>query len=335
MAAFRFIDLFAGIGGMRLAGEAAGGECVFSSEINPAARRTYAANFGDVPAGDVTLIGSADVPGHDVIFAGFPCQSFSKGGKGLGFEDTRGTLFFEVARIARDRETPLLVLENVKGLVQHDGGRTLGTIVETLRGLGYSVSWRVMNANRFGLAQSRERIVIVARRGPAFEFPQVDGRPIDTRLVDVLDRGGDIEFLDPTAYTLLDPAIVRESPTGLVFSGYRNKNIRKVGVRPGSEHLSRTHKQPNRIYRSDGTHPTLSSQESCGRYFVEHEGRVRKLSMAEAFRLQGFPEGFQRPGSVGDQNRQIGNSVPVPMIAEIACRAVGAPVRFPALRAAA
>lgn len=335
MADFRFIDLFAGIGGMRLAGEAAGGECVFSSEINAAAARTYSANFGEVPAGDITQIASSDIPEHDAIFAGFPCQSFSKGGKGLGFEDTRGTLFFEVARIARDCQPRLLVLENVKGLVQHDGGRTLGVISATLADLGYSVSWRLMNANRFGLAQSRERILIVARRGPAFAFPEVDGRPIDTPLRAVLDRQGEFEFLDPAAYTLLDPGIVKRSATGLVFSGYRNKNIRLVGVKPGTEHLSRVHKQPNRIYRTDGLHPTLSSQESCGRYFIEHEGRVRKITLAEAFRLQGFPEGFARLGSVGDQHRQIGNSVPISMVAEIACRAVDAPIRRPALRAAA
>lgn len=335
MAAFRFIDLFAGIGGMRLAAEAAGGRCVFSSEINPAARLTYEANFGDLPAGDVTQIASDDIPEHDAIFAGFPCQSFSKGGKGLGFEDTRGTLFFEVARIARDREPRLIVLENVKGLAQHDGGRTLGIITGTLADLGYSVSWRLMNANRFGLAQSRERILIVARRGPAFEFPVVDARPISTRLHQVLDTEGDFEFLEPAAYTLLDPGMVKESPTGLVFSGYRNKAIRKVGVKPGTDHLSRVHSQQNRIYRSEGTHPTLSSQDSCGRYFVEHRGRVRKITLTEAFRLQGFPDSFIRLGSAGTQLRQIRNSVPVPMISEITCRAVGAPIRIPALSAAA
>lgn len=320
---FRFIDLFAGIGGMRLAAEAAGGRCVFSSEINPAARRTYEANFGDAPAGDITLVASRDVPEHDAIFAGFPCQSFSKGGRGLGFEDTRGTLFFEVARIARDRRPQLLLLENVKGLVQHDGGRTLETILGTLRELGYAVSWRLMNANRFGLAQSRERIVIVARRGPAFEFPEVDGRPLSARLRDIMGDGAEADFLDPADYTLLPDHALREQPTGLVFCGYRNKALRRNGVTPGTEHLSRVHKQPNRIYCAEGTHPTLSSQETSGRYFVRHRARVRKLTMDECYRLQGFPADFRKTGSFADQQRQIGNSVPIPMIAEIACRAAG------------
>lgn len=314
---FRFIDLFAGIGGMRLAGDAAGGECVFSSEINPAARRTYSANFGEVPAGDITGIASADIPLHDVMFAGFPCQTFSKAGRRMGFDDTRGTLFFEVARIARDHATPLLVLENVKGLLQHDGGRTMAVIVDILRDLGYAVSWKLLNANRFGLAQTRERIVIVARHGGEYTFPDTSERPISRLLSDILDTDGPFEFLDPREYTLLDDDVVRKQASGLSFCGYLNKPMRFAGVMPGTEHLSRGHKQQHRIYCSSGLHPTLSSQESSGRFFIRDGERVRKLTINECYRLQGFPEGFVRTGSRGDQYRQIGNSVPVPMIAEI------------------
>lgn len=330
---FRFIDLFAGIGGMRLAGEAAGGTCVFSSEIDPKARRTYAANFCEEPSGDITRIASEDVPAHEAILAGFPCQPFSKSGSLGGFEDARGTLFFEVARIARDHRTPALILENVRNLAHHDGGRTLRVILGVLRDLGYSTSWRLLNANRFGLAQSRERIVVVARRGEAFSFPDADSRPISACIRDVLGPDPDTGFLAPGAWTEVPPELVKRQPrSGIVFCGYIPGNPRWFPTSSGPDNLSRVHKQQNRIHDSSGTQPTISAQETGGRYWVRHEGRVRKLTVAECYRLQGFPEGFVRTGSPADQLRQIGNSVPVPMISEIACLALAghaAPAELP------
>ena len=142
------------------------------------------------------------------------------------------------------------------------------------------MSWRVLNANRW-LPQSRERIIFVARRDGPVALPEAADRPLCGPLSDFLDRAGDFEWLDPAEYTLLPEDLVGRSANGLVFCGYRNKAIRKAGVRPGTEHLSRAHKQPNRIYRSDGLHPTLSSQETSGRYFVLHGGRDYQVTMRD------------------------------------------------------
>jgi len=310
-----FIDLFAGIGGIRLGLERAGLKCVFSSEIDATARRTYTANFGEEPAGDVRLVDATAVPDHSLLAAGYPCQPFSISGRQGGFADARGTLFFEILRLAAAKATPVLLLENVKHLVHHDGGRTLATILDSLKELGYTASWRILNAKDFGVAQSRERIVVVADRGGRlFDFSALRTRP-PVILRDMLDTKGDFQWLRPDEYTLLEnPAATR---SGLVFAGYRNKRIRIAGVRPGTERLSRVHKQPNRIYCSSGLHPTLSAGESSGRYFILHEGRVRRLTLAECYRLMGFPDGFARPGPASAQYRQVGNSVCVPMFAEL------------------
>lgn len=322
MAVFKFIDLFAGIGGFRLAGEANGGECVFSAEIDQRAAEAYTSNFGPDPLADVTTIAASDIPGHDVLFAGFPCQPFSISGFKRGFDDTRGTLFFDVLRILRESRPSCVVLENVKHFAAHDGGRTLATIVTCLEELGYLVSVSVVNAADFGLAQNRERTIIVASLHVQFDFSLLQRAP-RRKISEILETDGDFEFVAPEAYTLLDSDFVRtQEKTGLRFVGYRNKNIRKAGVRPGTEHLSRVHKQPNRIYCSSGTHPTLSAGESSGRYFILHEGAVRKLTMRECFRLQGFPDTFSIHRSLSAAYKQIGNSVPVPMISEVVRSAI-------------
>ena len=168
-----------------------------------------------------------------------------------------------------------------------------------------------------GIWQNRERIIIVGSREGAFDFGKVKKQP-RTHLVDFLDKEGDFEYLTPEEYTLLDNP--KEQPgSGLIFAGYRNKSIRKAGVRPGTEHLSRVHKQPNRIYSVYGIHPTLPSQESSGRFFVLTEDhRVRKLTINECWRIMGFPETYKKVSPVGDQYKQLGNSVCIPMIKAVA-----------------
>ena len=161
---FKFIDLFSGIGGFHTALKEIGGECVFASEIDKFAKQAYEVLHGIEPYGDITKIDAKDIPDHDVIAAGFPCQSFSISGKRGGFEDARGTLFFEVARIASEKQPDVLLLENVKGLVGHDKGKTLDTIVKTLNEIGYRVDFEVLNSKYFGVPQNRERIFIVAVR---------------------------------------------------------------------------------------------------------------------------------------------------------------------------
>ena len=167
----RFIDLFAGIGGFRLGFEQAGYECVFSSELDKDCQLVYQNNFGDKPFGDVTKIQTNDLPDFEVLLAGFPCQPFSISGRKKGFEDTRGTLFFEICRIIDAKKPQVVVLENVKHLIHHDQGNTFKTIIQTLEDLGYFVSHALLNSKDFGVPQNRERIIIVAVKGTTkFEF---------------------------------------------------------------------------------------------------------------------------------------------------------------------
>ncbi len=317
MQTFKFIDLFAGIGGMRLAAQANGGVCVFSSEIDKDAASTYEANFGEMPKGDITEIDADGIPDHDVLLGGFPCQPFSICGFKRGFEDTRGTLFFHILRIAEAKRPSCLILENVKHFSAHDGGNTLKVVVSALEEIGYSVEVRVINAVDFGLPQNRDRTIIVASTSGGFDFNALDVKP-RVPLTSVLETNADFEFVDPADYTLLDSELVKEQKiSGLRFAGYRNRNLRKVGIREGTEHLSRVHKQPNRIYCAEGSHPTLAAGESSGRYWILLDGAVRKLTLRECYRLQGFPETYRINKGLTAAYRQIGNSVPVPMIAEV------------------
>lgn len=316
---FTFIDLFAGVGGIRLGMQEAGGKCIYSSEWNSQAQKTYFTNYGEMPFGDITKESTKNyIPDHfDVLCAGFPCQPFSISGKQRGFEDTRGTLFFDICSIVSSKKPRVIFLENVKHLVHHDEGNTLKIILTKLKELGYNVSWRVLNGSDYGVPQNRERIIIVGCLDGKFDFEKVKRKP-RTHLVDFLDKNGDFEYLTPDEYTLLDNP--KEQPaSGLIFAGYRNKSIRKAGVRPGTEHLSRVHKQPNRIYSVYGIHPTLPSQESSGRFFIlTEDNRVRKLTVNECWRIMGFPESYKKVSPLGDQYKQLGNSVCIPMIEAVA-----------------
>ncbi|MXV77721.1 DNA (cytosine-5-)-methyltransferase, partial [Candidatus Poribacteria bacterium] len=192
MRNFSFIDLFAGIGGMRIPFERLGGTCVFSSEWDKHAQKTYAHNFGETPAGDITKIHEANIPNHDLLLAGFPCQPFSIIGDKLGFEDTRGTLFFDIVRILKKKQPSAFLLENVKQLFTHNKGRTFSIMQEQLYRLGYTTYHKVLNALDFGLPQKRERIFIVGFQSPiAFEFPTSIGRY--KPLSEILEPDEDIE----------------------------------------------------------------------------------------------------------------------------------------------
>lgn len=311
--AFNFIDLFAGIGGFRIAMQNIGGKCIFSSEYNPYAQKAYELNFGEVPFGDITEFDLGNIPPHDLLCAGFPCQPFSISGKMKGFEDTRGTLIYYVFQIIERLQPKVVLLENVKHLVYHDKKRTLSTILHHLRELGYKVNAQLVNASDFGVPQNRERIIIIAHKEKLFDFGALPKAPKPV-LREFLDADGDFEFIGEP-YTILPG--YRQQESGLIFVGYRNKRIRKAGVRPGTEHLSRVHKQPNRIYSSDGTHPALPSQESSGRFWIYHEGKVRKLTIRECYRIMGFPEEFKFIYSKSELYKQVGNSVCVPMIQAI------------------
>lgn len=329
MSDFSYIDLFAGIGGFRLALDGIGGDCLFSSEIDQNCRRTYINNFGGEVHGDIKEIHERDIPDHDLLAGGFPCQAFSIAGNKRGFEDARGTLFFEILRIAKAKAPKAILLENVKNLIHHDSGNTIKVIKESLEQQGYNFSYKVLNTKDFGLAQNRERIIIVASRERLFDFGPISKIKFKPSLIEDILEGssGKFEIIGPEEYTILDEKLWVKQKSGLLFVGHRNKSIRKTGVRPNTEHLSRVHKQPNRIYHVKGTHPTLSAQESSGRYWIYDDKRVRKTTVKECFALQGFPENYKIDPSQSNAYRQIGNSVGVPLI-----QAVGAEVKRQLLR---
>lgn len=314
---FTFIDLFAGIGGFRIALNNNGGQCVFSSEIDKECQKTYFENFNEIPFGDITEIKPNSIPEHDILCAGFPCQPFSICGNKKGFEDERGNLFFNIMDIVKTKHPKVIFLENVKHLKDHDNGETLNTIISLLEEEDYYVRWQILNSKDFGLAQNRERIIIICTRNKGFNFNNIH-RKSTLKVKDILVEQSDFNYLNPEDYTILDKSLWKRQESGLIFCGYRNKSIRKNGVRENTEHLSRVHKQPNRIYHIEGTHPTLPSQEVSGRFFIFDGEKVRKLSINECFRLQGFPDNYKKVSAMGILYRQIGNSVAIPMIQSIA-----------------
>lgn len=301
---FTFIDLFAGIGGIRRPFTKMGGTCVFSSEIDKFARQTYAANWGETPSGDITQIPSEEIPAFDILLAGFPCQAFSIAGKRGGFNDTRGTLFFEVAGILRDKEPKAFLLENVKGLLSHDNGRTFQVIKSTLENdLGYKLYYKVLNAKDYGVPQNRERIVLVGFKDHAidFRFPSPSKKP--TKLGDILETNV------PDKYTLSDKLwdylqkrkkIQRAKGNGFGYSLF-NENS------PYTSTLSAR-------YYKDGSE-----------ILVEQEGKnPRKLTPRECARLQGFEDSFKLVCSDLQTYKQFGNSVPTNMIEAVAKEMLGA-----------
>ncbi|BDR84447.1 DNA cytosine methyltransferase [Clostridium tetani] len=315
----KFIDLFAGIGGFRVGFERAGFECVYSCEIDEHACQMYKENFEENPYGDITTLNPKEIPDFDILLAGFPCQAFSICGRQKGFyDDTRGTLFFDICKILEQKKPKAFVLENVKNLEKHDKGNTLTVMLYSLHELGYVVSYKVLNARDFGVPQNRERIIIVgSKEGYSFDFEKLEKKTINS-MEGFLDKEGDFEYLKEDEYTLIEDKHIKQQKSGLIFVGYRNKNVRIAGVRPGTQHLSRVHKQPNRIYSAKGIHPTLASQETSGRYWIYVDGKVRKLTLNECFRFMGFPEDFKKIEPIGKLYQRIGNSICVKMVESVA-----------------
>ncbi len=306
--ATKFIDLFAGIGGFRTALESFGLKCVFSSEIDIHTQATYKANFSEIPYGDITKINEAEIPAHDVICAGFPCQAFSISGKQRGFEDTRGTLFFEIARIAKFHQPKVLFLENVKNFERHDSGKTLKFVSETLQTLGYVVFHKVLNANNFGLPMIRERIYIVAFRKDLnieyFTFPEPQNA-----------SGSLKNFLEPDEKTsdyVIHRNDVKMFGKQLLFESLPPKPLQIGIINKGG--------QGERIYHELGHAITLSAHgggiaSKTGAYLVN--GKIRKLSPRECARIMGFPETFKIAVSDAQAYKQFGNSVAIPVVKAI------------------
>src|SRR5574344_1772915 len=313
-----FIDLFAGIGGFRLAFNNEGFKCVFSSEINKHCQQGYFDNYKELPYGDITKMNPEEVPDFDILTARFPCQPFSICGRRKGFEDTRGTSFFNICNIIKIKNPKVLVLENVKHLIHHDNGKTFKVIIESLEELGYCVRYKLLNAKDFGVPQNRERIISFAIKYGTFNFNALHYNTKQPKIKDILDSNIETDYLDKSEYTLIEN--IRQQESGLLFVGYRNKSIWKKGVRPNTEHLSRVHRQPNRIYSINGIHPTIPSQETSGRFFIyiPEINKVRKLTINECYKLMGFPTNFKKNSIIGEAYKEVGNSVCVPLIQEIA-----------------
>lgn len=299
---FTFIDLFAGIGGIRMGFEEAGGECVFTSEWDEPAQKTYEANFGEMPYGDITKINPKEIPDFDILLAGFPCQPFSMAGLKKGFEDTRGTLFFDIMRIVEHHKPPVVFLENVRNLVSHDKGNTLKVITSTLGHLGYKVSYKLFNAKDFGVPQNRVRIYIVAFRDNVdFVFP-VEPK-IKVKLGDILEKR-----VDPK-YTISDK----------LWAGHQR---RKLEHKEKGNGFGYSMFDENAEYTS-----TISARyyKDGSEILIEQKGKnPRKLTPREAARLQGFPDTFVLPNSDAQTYKQFGNSVAVPVIIALAKQVVKA-----------
>lgn len=313
MKKFTFIDLFCGIGGFRQALESVGGTCVFSSDKNKNARLTYQANYGDMPAGDITKIDAKDIPPFDVLCGGFPCQSFSIAGRQRAFADPRGQMIFEIIRIAEYHKPSILFLENVDNLVRHDNGNTLKVILELLEGIGYDVHYKVLKASDYGCATIRKRIYFVCIRKDLqanFDFPEPFES--DVAIEDYLNQDVDEHyFLDLDSVTFYKPEI-----TERVQNTYRMGYIENIG-------------QGRRVYSIKGHCPTFvcTSRGPAGgteSYFVN--GRVRKLTPDECKRIMGFPEDFVFPVAEARAYEQIGNTVCVPVLKAIAHQIVASGV---------
>lgn len=311
---FTFIDLFAGIGGFRMAMQNLGGKCVFSSEWDKNAQKTYFANYGEVPFGDITSeVTKAYIPDNfDILCAGFPCQAFSIAGKRGGFEDTRGTLFFDVATIIKRKQPKAVFLENVKGLVNHNGGKTLATILNTLReDLNYYVPEpKIINAKNFGVPQNRERIYIVAFRkdlGIAeFTYPEPINREVSFADVKEKDVVSAKYYLSTQYLETLRKHKARHENKGNGF-GYEviSDNSCANAIVVGGMGRERNLIIDNRL--TDYTPVTKIKGE------VNREG-IRKMTPREWARLQGFPDSFVIPVADASAYKQFGNSVAVPAI---------------------
>lgn len=298
----KIIDLFAGIGGIRLGFQNVSDreiECVFTSEWDKYAVATYTANFNDlIVHGDITKIKEEYIPDHDILLAGFPCQPFSQAGLKKGFSDTRGTLFFDIERILRKRKPQAFLLENVKQLKGHDKGRTLKTILKHLKEIGYTnVQYEVLKARDFGLPQNRERVYIVGflNNNVEFQFPQ----PTNERTC----VGNILEEIVDDKYTISDK----------LWSGHQRRKIenKKNGKGFGFGLFTHESEYTNTIsarYYKDGSEILIAQKDK----------NPRKLTPREAARLQGFPDSFIIPVSDTQAYRQFGNSVPVKVIEKVA-----------------
>lgn len=313
MSNFTFIDLFSGLGGFRLALENSGGECVFSSEIDKYAQETYYNNFGDVPSGDITEIKAGDIPDHDVLCAGFPCQPFSLAGMRKGFEDTRGTLFFDVERIVTEKRPKILFLENVAGIVSHDKGKTLEVIENNLASLGYFFEWRLINAKEYGVPQNRNRWYFIAFNKDFYREEEIDFDQVFPKKKDLMFELGEI--------------IQKNTSSEFNVSEIAMKNVENnLEVFLNSQRFDENHYiianniRPSKVsFSSTGISPCLTAKMGTGGNNVPVVYELkRKFTVRECMDLMGFPQDYKIKENYSQSYKQVGNSVVVPIITSIA-----------------
>ena len=309
---YTFIDLFAGIGGFHVALSSFGASCVFASEWDKYAADTYEENFDKRPFGDITQINEIDIPKHDILCAGFPCQSFSISGKQKGFDDIRGSLFFDIARIINFHKPRVIFLENVKNLVKHDEGRTLKTIIETLEKLDYKVFTKTLNSSHFGLPQNRERIYIVAFSkvidSNDFSFPNPTNEPISVENI-LEENPVDVKFIERDDIEIYKNYTFQDTLFGRTEI---NKPLQIGKVNKGG--------QGERIYDIRGHAITLSAHgggigAKTGLYYIN--GKIRRLTPRECARVQGFDEDFKINKNNSQAYKQFGNSVSINVLQRI------------------
>ena len=302
----KFIDLFSGIGGFRLAFESVGAECVFSADIDKHACSTYQANFGDYPLRDVSKLDPNNIPDFDILCAGFPCQPFSIAGERKGFCDTRGTLFFDIERIIQAKQPKAFLLENVKGLVNHDKGKTLKVILDTLeKKLDYKVFYQVLNSKDYGVPQNRERIYIVGFKDKTidFKFPEKQAKKVD--LNDILED-------NPIGSEISDTA-----KFNIIENLKQHKKYEEIKDNPLL--LAYEIRKSRATFRYDGLSPTLTAKMGTGGNNVPVlVNQMRKLTTRECLRIQGFPDSFKIEPNKAQSYKQIGNSVSVPVLVGVA-----------------
>ncbi len=298
---FTFIDLFSGIGGLRLCFEKVGGKCVMSSEIDKKAKTTYQRNFNEIPRGDILKIKSKNIPNHDFLLAGFPCQPFSFAGYRKGLKDTRGGLFFEIIRILKDKQPKGFLLENVKGILSLEKGKTFKHMISSLQNIGYKIHYEVLNSKDYGnIPQTRERIYIVGFLYETnFRFPKKT--PLKKSIKDILFKNKqDLSFYYDKydIYKILKKEIQKRN----TIYQWRRKYVRE---------------------NKSNVCPTLTANMGTGGHnipLIKDRFGIRKLTPRECAKFQGFPEKFILPKELSNCHlyKQIGNSVSIPVVKKIA-----------------
>lgn len=306
----KFIDLCSGIGGFHYGLKKH--KCILACDINKFCRESYETNFNIKCKEDIFDLNVNELCNFDILCAGFPCQPFSSAGLKKGMKDDRSKVYDKILNIILEKQPKIVLLENVKNLLIINKGEVIKQIISDLEKLNYNVSYGLLNTANFGLAQNRERVYFICTNKNiydiSFNFNNLKTMNIRKNLKDIIDFNNK-EYIEEDKYVLIESNKLNTQKSGLIFCGYLKGNLRNNGALPNTEHLSRVHKQPNRIYHINGVNPTLSSSEGTGRYYIYDGTGVRKLSIKECFKIMGFPDNYIFHNKTNINYCQIGNAV--------------------------